>query len=241
MRTKFKYSLFFVVMAFVTILSFLIGCGGGGSSPTSSGPTQDQATAIAQQIANAANYGMSHMSAELAGVQAPQNNPASCEVWSSELAPTQEKPISHDVIIVGESTQLPAVVCVNVPINISANSRTSCTAGGYITVVGSLTGTASSCNMSYLSLQLTESIVNWQCISGWVVNGNPYISLTGTFTFLAGGAPATQQTMTVSGGFAWTGTDAGSCQIYLTTNFNTSTGSSTTTGVVCGYPISVST
>jgi hypothetical protein len=249
MRIKYKCSSFVIGMLSMSILLFLIGCGMVDNMvdnlgiPTS-GPTQAQADAIAGQIANAAKYGMSHMSAEVSGAQDLQNKSLDCELWDPKSSLVPEKQVPQDRTVEstqGVSTQgVSGAACDNVPINISANTRTNCTAGGYITVVGGMTGTVSTCGNAYISIQLTESIVNWQCIGGWIVNGAPDISLVATFTFL-NGAPATRQDMTISGAFSWTGTDSGSCQVDLHTNFDINGGSSTTTGTVCGHPISIST
>ena len=247
MRIHYKCSSFVMAMVFMSMLSLLIGCGAGEDllgNTTSSGPTQAQAEAIARQIANASMFGMTNMRAAVSGAQEVQNKSLDCELWDPNSSRLPEKQVLPDKTVEptqGVSTQGELKAdCVSVPINESANTRSNCTAGGYITVVGGMTGTVNSCGSAYISVQLTESIVNWQCIGGWTVNGDPNLSLVSTFTFL-NGAPATRQDMTISGGFSWTGTPSGNCQVYLHTNFDLNGGSSTTTGTVCGYPISIST
>jgi len=248
MRIKYIRHLLMMAMGFMSILLFLIGCGGGGGegggSTTASGPSKAQAEAISRQISNASIYGVSNMRAAVSGAQNLQDKSLDCELWDPNSPVALEKQVPQDKPV--ESSQGASAQgelkaeCVNTLINESVNSRTNCTAGGYITVVGGMTGTVNSCGSAYLSIQLTESIVNWQCIGGWIVNGDPNLSLVATFTFL-NGAPATRQDMTISGGFSWTGTSSGSCQVYLHTNFDLNNGSSTTTGTVCGHPISIST
>lgn len=55
-----------------------------------------------------------------------------------------------------------------------------CSAGGSIHVLGTLSGTASRTSLNpgsvWLHGNITVSILNWRCIGGWVVNGDPYVS-----------------------------------------------------------------
>lgn len=119
--------------------------------------------------------------------------------------------------------------------NIPLSWRQNCTAGGAIEISGSITGTTTD-GSGFLQIGATETITDWQCITGYIINGDPYISLSGTFTFM-GGVPSTQQSMTITGGFKWGTTAAESCQIYISINFN-SGGGGTMSGTVCGYSVS---
>lgn len=106
--------------------------------------------------------------------------------------------------------------------NESYTYTTNCTAGGNIQVLTSLTGSISN-GSGLLQIGATETITDWKCITGYIINGDPYISLTGTFSFM-NYAPATQQSMSIGGGFKWGTTADESCQIDLSILFNASTG-----------------
>jgi hypothetical protein len=86
--------------------------------------------------------------------------------------------------------------------DVSSNYTENCQSGGSITASGSLTGTTTA-NQGNLSLQVKETINNWSCIQPYIVNGDPYVQLNGTFLY-----PGTTQYMTLSGGFEW-GSSAG--------------------------------
>ncbi len=124
-------------------------------------------------------------------------------------------------------------------VNVSVSQRTTCTSGGYISVLGGMSGSIDNNGTGVLLLSMTESIVDWQCIGGFVINGDPYISASGTFSYL-NGQPGTRQDMTISGGFKWGTTAAQSCQIQLSILFNQTAGTYTMTGNVCGYQVSAS-
>lgn len=55
-----------------------------------------------------------------------------------------------------------------------------CSMGGSIHVLGTLSGTASRSSLNpgsvWLHGNITVSIMNWRCVGGWVVNGDPYVS-----------------------------------------------------------------
>jgi hypothetical protein len=122
-------------------------------------------------------------------------------------------------------------------VNVSVAQRTNCTAGGYINVTGGMTGSISDTGTGVLLMQITETINDWQCIGGFTVNGDPYLTATGTFSFLSG-ALSSAATMSLSGGFKWTGNGSGSCQIALTTLINNN-GTGHTSGQVCGQQVDV--
>ena len=122
--------------------------------------------------------------------------------------------------------------------NIPISYRTNCTAGGRMELSGGITGTTNIDGDGILQIGVTQTITDWECITGYIINGDPYVSLTGTFTF-DGGAPATRNDMTISGGFKWGTTAAESCQISLSIIFY-SDGSGTISGTVCGYSINAS-
>ena len=135
----------------------------------------------------------------------------------------------------------PATACTTYPINISANVHADCPVGGYINVTGGATGSINTCGPTYIAISLTETIHDCTCVSdGVTINGDPYISAVATFTFLDG-LPATRQDIHISGGIKWGTTPAESCQIDLQTNFDYFSGTSETTGTICGRSVHIDT
>lgn len=142
------------------------------------------------------------------------------------------------------ATQAPSALAApeQVAVNQSIDYRYTCTTSGNIHVLGSLTGSISDTGSGLISLGITETLSDCRSRTtsgGWLeLNGAPYLSLTGTFSFL-NWAPATQQSMSMGGAFMWafdTG-QSGTCQIQLSILFNSATGDGSVTGTVCGYPI----
>jgi hypothetical protein len=129
-------------------------------------------------------------------------------------------------------------------LNQSVNYRYQCSVSGAINVLGNLSGSINDDTGSgVLLIGVTETLTNCRhstTSGGWFeVNGDPYLSLAGTFSFL-NWAPATQQTITIGGAIRWafdTG-QSGSCQVQLTILMNSAAGTGTISGTVCGYGIS---
>ncbi len=124
--------------------------------------------------------------------------------------------------------------------------RVTCPLFGRTEVSGSLTGSIDSetgDGSLWMQLLLTATDCTFSSQGGdLTVNGDPYLSLTGTFTFL-GGAPATQQTLRLGGALRWDYEDAGSgvCTFDLTINLATSaSGTTTVSGTVCGRQVNLS-
>jgi hypothetical protein len=102
------------------------------------------------------------------------------------------------------------------PVNQSVESTTLGPEGGNIHVVGSITGTMNFDDQTNsflggtLLLGFTETINDYGFISNgqkFVMNGAPYLSLTGTFTILPGGNTfGTASSMHFAGGIKATGT-----------------------------------
>jgi hypothetical protein len=125
-----------------------------------------------------------------------------------------------------------AAVLVNVPIS----ARTNCTVGGNIQVTGSMTGSIDDQTGSgVLSLEANETITDWQCIGDYVMNGDPYISLAGTFSFLNGNLNSPAE-MDMGGGFKW---GTGGCNINLTFLIYAD-GSGRVSGTVCNRSVNLS-
>lgn len=123
-------------------------------------------------------------------------------------------------------------------INVNVGSTTNCTAGGSIHVLGSLTGSLDNNGTGVLQLQVTETILDWQCIGSYVINGDPDISAAGTFSFLNGQQSSMAQ-IDFGGGFKWGTTAAESCQMNLTMLFNPD-GTGTVSGTVCNAQVNTS-
>ncbi|HEY0994478.1 MAG TPA: hypothetical protein VGD77_00675 [Gemmatimonadaceae bacterium] len=117
-------------------------------------------------------------------------------------------------------------------VNVSVQQRTNCTAGGSIQVSGNMSGNISDQGSGALLLQVTETISDWRCIGNLVINGDPYVSAAGTFTFLNGNlnSPAT---ISIGGGFKWGTGSAQSCQMQLTMLVYDN-GTGRVSGQVCG-------
>jgi hypothetical protein len=62
---------------------------------------------------------------------------------------------------------------------------TTCNGGGRMSVSGQINGSVSSGTLGpfgSISLTQNDSIIDWACDGGWVVNGDPQLSDTGTIT-----------------------------------------------------------
>ena len=198
-------------VAMIVITACGVGCGSSSSSNGSDSMSESQVSALSEQISDAAVDGMNSGNFAAMVVEGLQGESFKNNIQCNDSGCT-----------------------VNVPIDFGVG----CTAGGRIAVTGSITGSISTGGSGILQIGATETITDWQCITGYIVNGDPYISLSGTFTFL-NFAPSTQQSVTISGGFKWGTTAEESCQISLSTNFSTG-GGGRTTGTVCGNSVDAS-
>jgi hypothetical protein len=129
-----------------------------------------------------------------------------------------------------------------IPIRYDYSHTESCPVFGRIGVTGTMSGSIDENGSGALWVQVTETLTDCTFSSNsgdLVINGNPSLSLTGTFTFL-NGSPGTQQTLTLSGGFRWDFDSGGSgfCAINLTLNLATAgSGTTTVSGTVCGRQV----
>ncbi len=200
--------------ATVFALVLLSGCGGSGGGDDDSfdgeGLSEDQAVAFSEQLAGVATGAMNSGDYAAMEMSAP----------SDTIEGLKSVQCNED----GSSCTF------NVPIDYGID----CTAGGRIAVTGSLTGGITN-GSGILQIGATETITDWQCIGGYIINGDPYISMTGTFSFM-NYAPSTQQSMRITGGFKWGTSAEESCQIYLSIDFDTG-GGGNMVGTVCGYSI----
>lgn len=206
------------------LLLAVAGCGAsdltGGSTPK--GLSQSQVNSFASQIMAGFSNGMNQAH--------PQRGPAGA------LVPV---PMAVDGITMGPrpfADGLPPGLSATL-VNVSVAQRTNCTAGGYINVTGSMTGSINDTGTGLLSLQVTETLNSWQCIGGFTMDGDPYVSAAGTFSFI-NGQQATAASISFGGGFRWTGNGSGSCTIQMTALFNPDH-SGHMTGQMCGQQVNI--
>jgi hypothetical protein len=135
-----------------------------------------------------------------------------------------------------------------VPINISVDNTVYGPEGGNIHVIGSITGSfsfddqTSSLTGGTMLLGLTETINSYAFTSNgntYTMSGDPYISLTGTFTLLAGGNTfGTASSMQIGGGVRVTGTGYDqTVNIDITININSSGTGGDVSGTIGGESI----
>ncbi|NIR46069.1 MAG: hypothetical protein GWN99_16705 [Gemmatimonadetes bacterium] len=123
-----------------------------------------------------------------------------------------------------------------VAINVQYSHRHFCPAAGHVDVSGSLTGsfdseTGSGSAWLQVLATLTDCTFEVNGIAS-VLNGDPYLSTTGSFTWL-NGAPATQQSIDIGGALD---RDGQFCAINLSVIYSID-GTTTYSGTVCGYSI----
>ncbi len=201
-------------LAGVLILAGLAGLAGCGVADaltgSKNGLSQDEVNAFMQQVGTAYSNGMSSAHPQLA--------PTSLLRAGNIVFPLDSPPQPWPVLV-----------------NVSVQQRTNCTAGGNISVSGSMTGSLDNNGSGVLSTQVTETISDWQCITGIVINGDPYMSAVGTFSFL-NGQQSTAAQISFGGGFKWTGNNTGSCQIQMTMLFYPN-GTAHLSGSACGRSV----
>lgn len=122
-----------------------------------------------------------------------------------------------------------------VAVNVSIDHTTTCTAGGSLHIIGSMTGNIDNSGTGVLLLGVTETISDWKCDSNLVINGDPDISVAGNMNFLSG-AMSSAATFSFGGGIKWGTSASQSCPINLTVLINTDmTGE--VSGTVCGNQV----
>lgn len=198
-----------LLLAALGILALVPGCGGSdGGSAATTGLSASQAEYMARWVSQAATGSLNRTASLRA---APE--PGTLHAFQAGMA--------------------------SVMVNQSATYTLNCESGGRITASANVTGSINDdTGTGVLLISATETISDWRCLPPFVINGDPYISLSGTFSFM-NWAPATQQHIGIAGGFKWGTGSADSCQIHLDTNFG-SNGSGRTTGTVCSHPIDIS-
>jgi hypothetical protein len=126
----------------------------------------------------------------------------------------------------------PASFLVNIPLK----QTTNCTAGGRMQVSGNISGSIDpNSGSGVLLLQVLHTITDWRCVGGLVMNGDPYLSVTGQMSFL-GGAMSSAASFRFGGGVKWGTTANESLQVNLTALVNPN-GSGKISGVIGGYNV----
>lgn len=109
---------------------------------------------------------------------------------------------------------------LTVSITLSADARFTCSAGGYIHTTMTLRSVTTNSNgNTNASGSGHQTISDWRCIKGWIVNGDPYISHTISSSMFAG----TYRTSAyMSGGWKATGPNKvkQSCQTRSETQYS---------------------
>jgi len=196
-------------------------CGGGSGSALSS----SQALALAGDLSGAMMEGAGSLNAK---------QPMPADFLKREAARIRKATSNGGVTV-------PAAQNTGVdPESISCNSNgtscifneqlsysVSCQTGGTIGVSGDLSGTGTQ-STADISLQVDETINKWTC-DGPTINGDPMVTLTGTFDY-----PSGPYEMTLSGGFT---AGSQSCQLNVQVNMNAD-GSGDVSGTICGEPVS---
>ena len=111
----------------------------------------------------------------------------------------------------------------------------TCSVGGNIGVTGDISGATDASGTGLIQIQGQETLTNCSPEQGLVLNGAPYISMTGNFSFLNGN-PSTNQSISIGGGFSWGSSANQVCQVNLTANFNAN-GSGDLSGTLCGQQV----
>ena len=236
-----------IVSALVTaVLAFVLTTCGGSSSSSSTViqppnlPASGTAV-LAQQIAYAAALALGSTQFSAASspdISAPANLdhqelPGAQPILPDENPATRQEQLSRPLQFV-QCTQ------PSCTINQEVSSTTNCAPQGNIQVTGNIFGTIDINGNGVLQIQATETLTDWSCITGYLIEGDPNISITGQFSFVNGN-PAAAQTMTLSGGFTWATTAGqpmtGSCAVDLTASYQSNNGHGILSGIVCGYPL----
>jgi hypothetical protein len=216
-------------IALILSLALFWGCGSSsGLSSTSSIVDNNtlsslQASNFARSLSLAATSSMSS-----SAFKEPSQPSLAASLFPAELQ--QDDALSKTLFAVSCTT----TSCV---INQPITATRTCSSGGSMKVSGNISGTINNTGSGVIQISATETITDWSCQSPLIINGDPYVSLAGTFSFL-NGQPATQQHVGISGGFKWGTSAAQSCQIHLDTNFNRD-GTGHTTGTVCDYSVDI--
>ncbi|MEI6456925.1 MAG: hypothetical protein WCO93_11605 [bacterium] len=133
------------------------------------------------------------------------------------------------------------------PVNYQADKQVAGPEGGYIHVTGSVTGSITLNDQTgalisgIIQLAFTETINDFAFKSNggtYVMNGDPYISLTGTFTLVPGGLFGTASSMQIGGGVKVNGPNFNrSVNIQLTIIINSNGSGGHVSGTIDGIGV----
>jgi hypothetical protein len=208
---------YFIILGFS--LAAFWGCGGGGLGSAVDSVVDSNSMSSAQAESFAKNL-------SIASSRSLGKSPAKEPEYSESLFLAENQ----------QSDALLKALPLTVPINQSIDFAQTCNSGGTMKSTGRITGSVSDSGTSFISFSVIETVTDWSCQTPLIINGDPYISVTGTFSFL-NGVPATQQHIGVNGGIKWGTSSVQSCQIHLDTNFSNNNKTGHTTGTVCGHTI----
>jgi hypothetical protein len=187
----------------------LAGCGGSnGSSTPSTSFSATASTQFASQVAGAAATGM-----------------------MTSIGPS---PSLSELEHANAITCTPTACAVNIPVSFTS----VCPAGGTLQVSGTIEGSTNGSGTGTIDVQATINPNNWMCVSGFTINGDPNIMVSGQFS-LVNGALAGNQSVGITGGFSFGSSPSDVCTVNLTINFD-STGTGNITGTLCGNQINTS-
>lgn len=114
-------------------------------------------------------------------------------------------------------------------VTVSANGRYTCSTGGYINTTYTLRS-ITTINTGNVTMTGSghQTLSHWRCVTGWIVNGDPYVSHTLTGSLFAG---KTSLRSTISGGWKATGPNKvkQSCQMSGSTQYSAIGNSGVTT------------
>ncbi len=114
-------------------------------------------------------------------------------------------------------------------VTLTANGRFTCSKGGYINTTYTMRSiTMKNTGNVTMTGSGHQTLSNWRCVTGWIVNGDPYISHTLSGSVFAG---KTSMRGTMSGGWKATGPSKTkqSCQLSGSTQYATTGNSGVTT------------
>lgn len=119
---------------------------------------------------------------------------------------------------------------LSISVTLSANGRYKCSTGGYINTTYTMRSiTIKNTGNVTMSGYGHQTLSDWRCVTGWIINGDPYISHTLTGSVFAG---KTTMRGTMSGGWKATGPSKAkqSCQLSGSTQY-AATGNSGVTSI----------
>jgi hypothetical protein len=123
--------------------------------------------------------------------------------------------------------------------DIPVSYMSECPSGGAMLLSGGVRGPMpGSSGSGMIGILIPQTITDWSCVSGLVINGDPNLSVSGQLAFVLL-SPATVQSMTITGDFDWGAGSSEKCSVNLAVGYNFS-GTGTTSGTVCNQSVNAS-